>query len=311
MCRTGGREGRPYGGLKGRGGEPGGPVWDRPLRRRERAVRIGSSHDIGFSFFMGRTCTVPHAGFPLFVGADIIRPRYWNPVLGEGGYHPPAAPDNIFCRGAQCAPAVPRLSTSPSMWKRWVTPRPGGTSQRAAGRAGAGGREGRPYGGLKGRGGEPDGPVWDRPLRGVRTPRGVRTCTVPHAGVPLFVGADIIRPRYWNHMLGGGGYHPPAAPDNVFCRGAQCAPAVPRLSTSPSMWKRWATPRPEAQPKGTRGVLRRAAARAAHMKGCHEREPSLAGRSGTGPYSGRNAAHRADTFCPAAAPVKHCPLKPV
>ena len=30
---TGDREGRPYGGLKGRGGEPGGPVWDRPLRK--------------------------------------------------------------------------------------------------------------------------------------------------------------------------------------------------------------------------------------------------------------------------------------
>ena len=57
MCRTGGREGRPYGGLKGRGGEPDGPVWDRPLRgvRTPRAVRIGSSHDIGFSFYMGRT----------------------------------------------------------------------------------------------------------------------------------------------------------------------------------------------------------------------------------------------------------------
>ena len=190
MCRTGGREGRPYGGLKGRGGEPGGPVWDRPLRRRERAVRIGSSHDIGFSFFMGRTCTVPHAGFPLFVGADIIRPRYWNHMLGGGGYHPPAAPDNVFRRGAQCAPAIPQLSATP--------------------------------------------------------------CEI--------VGA---------------------------------------------------TPRPEAQPKGTRGVLRRAAARAAPTGGCREEEPNPAGRSGTGPYGGQNAAGRADTFCPAAAPVKHCPLKPV
>ena len=54
-AEAGGRKGRPYGGLKGRGGEPDGPVWDRPLRRRERAVRIGASHDIGFSFFVGRT----------------------------------------------------------------------------------------------------------------------------------------------------------------------------------------------------------------------------------------------------------------
>ena len=97
-------------------------------------------------------------------------------------------------------------------------------------------------------------------------------------------------------MLGGGGYHPPAAPDNVFCRGAQCAPAIPRLSTTPPTCNVGATPRPRAQPKGPRGVLRRAAARAAPTGGCREEEPSPAGRSGTGPYSGRNAAHRADTF---------------
>ena len=246
-------------------------------------------------------------------GAQCAPARSRIPAFRRGGYYPPAAPDNVFCRGAHCAPAIPRLSASPPTRKRWGHTPPGGTSQEAEGCAEAGGRKGRPYGGLKGRGGEPDGPVWDRPLRGVRTPRAVRigashdigfsffmgrTCTVPHAGFPLFVGADIIRQRYWNHMLGGGGYVPPAAPDNVFCRGAHCAPAVPRLSTTPPTCNVGATPRPGAHPKGARvvpdGRPRGPPLRRAEGKGRGTRRAGL----GPAPTGGQNAAGRADRLLP-------------
>ena len=104
--------------------------------------------------------------------------------------------------------------------------------------------------------------------------------------IPAFRRGGYYPPAVLEPRFGWGGYVPPAAPDNVFCRGAQCAPAVPRLSTTPPTCNVGVTPRPEVQPKGPRGVLRRAAARAAPTEGRHEREPNPAGRSGTGPYGG-------------------------
>ena len=234
---------------------------------------------------------------PAFCRGGYYSPAVLEPRFGWGGYVPPAAPDNVFCRGVQCAPAIPRLSASPPTRKRWGHTPPGGTSQEAEGCAEAGGRKGRPYGGLKGRGGEPAGPVWDRPRRGVRTPRAVRigashdigfsffmgrTCTVPHAGFPLFVGADMFRPRYWNHMLGGGGYHPPAAPDNIFCRGAHCAPAIPQLSASPPTRKRWGHTPPRGHiPKGCR-PCRDGRPRGPPLRGAAVKR-SRARRAGLGP----------------------------
>ena len=205
-----------------------------------------------------------------FIGAHSVRPQFRDcPRLlrcGSVGSHP--AP-GVHPKGPRAVPGRAAARAAPTEGCREEEPNP-------AGRSGTG-----PYGG--------------------RNAAGRADRLLPRYRVFVFHGADMHRsphrisafrrggyypPAVLEPRFGWGGYVPPAAPDNVFCRGAQCAPAIPRLSTTPPTCNVGATPRPEVQPKGPRGVLRRAAARAAPTGGCREEEPNPAGRSGTGPYGG-------------------------
>ncbi len=201
---AGGREGRPYGdegeeipdpaGRSGTGpyGGEGKGMPDPAGRAAARAAPTGAK---------GKGCRVRRAGLgPAPTGernkarrADTFRPRYRISVFRGGGYAPLPHQIPAFRRGGYHPPAA--LDTRPFVGAHSVRPRlrgclrflrrgNAGAADRAGVRpkgpqaVGTGRREkytdpgGRPQGPpLRGRRGGnpgPGGPVWDRPLRGIR-----------------------------------------------------------------------------------------------------------------------------------------------
>ena len=167
--------------------------------------------------------------------ADTFRPRYrvstfrgrissarcvGHPFCRRGGYYPPAAPDTRPFVGAHSV--RPRLRGCLRFLRRGNA----GAAARAGVRpkgaqAEPGGRpRGPPLRGRRERDAGSGGPVWDRPLRGSGTKPAGRTRSAHGIEFPLFVGADIIRTRYWIPGLGRGGNHPPAVLDTRFFVGA-------------------------------------------------------------------------------------------